>query len=102
LIVEFANQRRAEGMEKLEAIKAAARVRFRPVLMTTASTTLGILPIALALGAGAESRVPMGIAVIGGMLVGSFFTLFVIPAMFMLLARDEMPDSQREAAKIGE
>jgi multidrug efflux pump len=101
LIVEFANQRRAEGMEKLEAIREAARVRFRPVLMTTASTTLGILPIALGIGAGSESRVPMGIAVIGGMLVGSFFTLFVIPAMFTLLARDEMPESQKAAAKVG-
>ncbi|MFW5966420.1 MAG: efflux RND transporter permease subunit [Persicimonas sp.] len=100
LIVEFANQRRAEGVSVREAAREAARVRFRPVLMTSISTILGILPIALALGAGAESRVPMGIAFIGGMAVGSFFTLFVVPAVYTFIASDEMDPAQREAAKV--
>ncbi len=100
LIVEFANQRRAEGASILEAAREAAAVRFRPVLMTSISTSLGILPIALALGAGAESRIPMGIAVIGGMVVGSLLTLFVVPAMYTYIASDEMGPEQREAAKV--
>jgi multidrug efflux pump len=100
LIVEFANQKRAEGFEIVEAAREAAKVRFRPVLMTAISTTLGILPIALALGAGAESRIPMGIAVIGGMVVGSLLTLFVVPAMYTFIAAAEMGPEQREAAKV--
>ncbi|MFB6263301.1 MAG: efflux RND transporter permease subunit [Bradymonadaceae bacterium] len=100
LIVEFANQKRAEGLELMEAAKRGAEVRFRPVLMTALSTTLGVLPIALALGAGAESRIPMGIAVIGGMVVGTFLTLFVVPAMYTYLASSEMSPEQREAAKV--
>ena len=86
LIVEFANQRKAAGLSVLESIKEGAAVRFRPVLMTTISTTFGILPLALALGAGAESRMPMGIAVIGGLLIGTLFTLYVIPAMYSFLS----------------
>jgi len=86
LIVEFANQRQDQGMEIMEAIKDAAAVRFRPILMTSISTILGILPIALALGAGAESRMSMGIAVVGGLLIGSIFTLYVIPAIYSYFA----------------
>ena len=82
LIVEFANQRKRAGLDVLEAVKEAAAARFRPVLMTALSTVLGILPIALALGAGSESRKPMGIAVVGGMLIGTAFTLYVIPAVY--------------------
>ncbi len=89
LIVEFANQRKAAGRSVMEAAQEAAAARLRPVLMTTFSTILGILPIALALGAGAESRVPMGIAVIGGLLIGTLFTLFVIPAMYTYLTARE-------------
>jgi multidrug efflux pump len=89
LIVEFANQRRARGREVLDAIQDAASARFRPVLMTTLSTILGILPIALALGAGSESRVPMGIAVIGGLSVGTLLTLYVVPAMYSYLTTRE-------------
>lgn len=86
LIVEFANQRQEQGLSILEAIKDASVARFRPILMTSLSTILGILPIALALGAGAESRTSMGIAVIGGLLVGSILTLYVIPAMYSYLS----------------
>jgi multidrug efflux pump len=88
LIVEFANQRRAAtGMPAAMAAREAAAARLRPILMTTLATLLGILPIALALGAGSESRVSMGIAVIGGLACGCLFTLFVIPAMYALLNR---------------
>ncbi len=92
LIVEFANQKRAAGLSIWEAAHDAAAARFRPILMTTLSTILGILPIAMALGAGAESRKPMGIAVIGGLLVGTVLTLYVIPVMYtMLTSRSERP-----------
>lgn len=89
LIVEFANQRKAQGMSIRESIEGAASARFRPILMTSLSTILGILPIALALGAGAESRVPMGVAVIGGMLISTVLTLFVIPGIYTYLTSKE-------------
>ncbi len=89
LIVEFANQRKALGMDRLEAIQYAAVARLRPILMTSLSTILGILPIALALGAGSESRVSMGIAVIGGLIFSTFLTLMVIPAIYTYLSRKE-------------
>ncbi len=82
LIVEFANQRKAQNMSITDAIVGAAKARFRPILMTSLSTILGILPIALALGAGAESRKSMGIAVIGGLVFATLLTLFVIPAIY--------------------
>lgn len=82
LIVEFANQRKAQGLTVMEAIVDAAKARFRPILMTSFSTILGILPIALALGAGAESRVSMGVAIIGGLIFSTVLTLYVIPAMY--------------------
>ena len=85
LIVEFANQRKEEGMDVEEAIYGAAVSRLRPILMTSMSTILGILPIALALGAGAESRVPMGAAVIGGLAFSTVLTLFVIPGVYTYL-----------------
>jgi len=85
LIVEFANQRKAAGASVTNSIIDGATSRFRPVLMTSLSTVLGILPIALGLGAGAESRIPMGVAVIGGMVIGTFLTLFVVPAMCSFL-----------------
>ena len=85
LIVEFANQRKEEGMDVEEAIYGAAVSRLRPILMTSMSTILGILPIALALGAGAESRVPMGAAVIGGLAFSTVLTLFVIPGVYTFL-----------------
>jgi len=86
LIVEFANQRKDAGLDVLDAIREGASARFRPVLMTSISTALGILPLALALGSGAESRMPMGIAVIGGLAIGTLLTLFVVPAMYSYLS----------------
>ena len=82
LIVEFANQRRAAGLPMMEAIQDASVSRFRPILMTSLATILGILPLAMASGAGAESRVAMGVAVVGGMICATFLTLFVIPAIY--------------------
>jgi hydrophobe/amphiphile efflux-1 (HAE1) family protein len=88
LIVEFANQRLSAGAPTaLTAVREAAAARLRPILMTTLATTLGTLPIALALGAGAESRMSMGIAVIGGLVCGGALTLFVIPAIYVLVHR---------------
>lgn len=88
LIVEFANQRQVQGLSNLEAIKDAAVARFRPILMTSFSTVLGILPIALALGAGAESRKSMGIAIIGGLIFASILTLYVIPALYSYISAE--------------
>ncbi|MCG6927952.1 MAG: efflux RND transporter permease subunit [Acidobacteria bacterium] len=88
LIVEFANQRKEQGLNVLEATVEGATARFRPVLMTTLSTVLGILPIALALGAGSESRVPMGVAIIGGLLLGTGLTLYVVPAVYSYLTHE--------------
>jgi len=82
LIVEFANQRKNDGLDLMAATVDAAVARLRPVLMTALSTILGILPIALALGAGSQSRAPMGIAVVTGMAVGTFLTLYIIPAIY--------------------
>jgi multidrug efflux pump len=89
LIVEFANQRRDAGTASaLSAVREAAAARLRPILMTTLATILGIAPVALALGAGSESRVSMGIAIIGGLVCGGGLTLYVIPAMYVLLKRE--------------
>lgn len=86
LMVEFANQRKAAGLSVRDAIREAAGARFRPILMTSLSTILGVLPMALAWGAGSESRVSMGIAVVGGLIFSSFLTLFVIPAIYSLVS----------------
>ncbi len=86
LLVEFAGQRRAAGSSAAEAIREAAASRFRPILMTSTCTILGVLPIALAFGAGAESRVSMGIGVIGGLTVGTVLTLYVIPALYLIIS----------------
>jgi len=88
LIVEFANQRKNAGMSKFEAIKFSAAARFRPILMTSLATILGVLPLALGLGEGAQSRVAMGIAVVGGMLLSTFLTLFVVPAIYLLISTE--------------
>ncbi len=86
LLVEYANQRVAQGASALDAMIEAGRVRLRPILMTAFSTVAGILPIAIGFGAGAESRRPMGVAVVGGMLTSTFLTLFVIPVVYVLFS----------------
>jgi multidrug efflux pump subunit AcrB len=86
LIVEFANQKREAGMEKNAAVLEAAQARLRPILMTSLATILGALPIALALGAAATSRIPLGVVIVGGLLFSLGLTLFVIPGVYGLLA----------------
>lgn len=88
LIVEFANQRKEAGMNKLDAIKYASAARFRPILMTSLSTILGILPLALGLGEGAQSRVSMGVSVVGGLTIATILTLYVVPGIYLLISSE--------------
>lgn len=87
LIVEFANQKREEGVEKIEAVVTASTMRLRPILMTSLATALGAVPIAFAIGAGSQSRIPLGIVIIGGIMFSLLLTLFVIPAMYAIMSR---------------
>jgi multidrug efflux pump len=91
LIVEFANQLRAEGMEVVEAVKQSATLRLRPILMTTGAMVLGAIPLALATGAGAESRKQIGWVIVGGMSLGTLLTIFVVPTMYTFFARKSIP-----------
>ncbi len=104
LIVEFANNLQHEGHSKREAIEMAAAIRLRPILMTTAAMVLGVVPLILATGAGAISRYNMGLVIASGLSIGTLFTLFVVPAMYMLLAAEHEQEKVREtptAAKAG-
>lgn len=87
LIVEFANQLQRQGQTKLEAIREASLTRFRPVLMTSCATVFGHLPLTLVTGPGAEARNSIGLVLVGGMAIGTLFTLFVVPALYMLIAK---------------
>ncbi len=100
LIVEFANQRKEKGARLLEAAQFAAISRFRPILMTSLATMLGALPIALALGGSAKSRVSMGIVVIGGLLFSLVLTLFVIPAMYTFFSKEKKDGTPEKNATI--
>jgi multidrug efflux pump len=91
LLVEFANQLQEKGYSKLDAIKESAALRLRPILMTTAAMVLGALPLAMAVGAGAEVRHPIGWVIVGGMTIGTFFTLFVVPCVYLLMGRVHTP-----------
>lgn len=86
LIVEFANQRQEAGQSLPEAIRSAATQRLRPILMTSTSTILGLIPLVYAVGEGAQGRIAMGVAVVGGMLVSTFLTLFIVPAMYSFIS----------------
>jgi multidrug efflux pump len=96
LIVEFANQRMEHGLAKYEAVVEAATARLRPILMTSLAVVLGSVPIAFALGAGAKSRVSLGIVIIGGMLFSLVLTLYIIPMMYLLIAADTRHDPDEE------
>ncbi len=101
LIVEFSNQLRARGQPMFEAVAEAAGLRLRPILMTTGAMVLGAVPLAIAVGAGAESRQDIGWVIVGGILVGTLFTLFVIPVVYTYLAGPvnvEAPGSGEVAA----
>ncbi|MBT6236729.1 MAG: efflux RND transporter permease subunit, partial [Verrucomicrobia bacterium] len=86
LLVEFANQLKEQGMNAHQAMVQSGAVRLRPILMTAVSTISGILPIAIGFGAGAESRRPMGIVIVGGMLTSTFLTLFVVPLVYTVFS----------------
>jgi multidrug efflux pump len=96
LIVEFANQKRAEGFSKIDAAIEAASQRFRPIVMTSLSTTLGALPIALALGDASTSRIPMGISIIGGLLFSLILTLYIIPSLYTYISGKEKKEYVEE------
>jgi HAE1 family hydrophobic/amphiphilic exporter-1 len=87
VLIDLVNQLRYQGMSKMEAIQEGAKSRLRPILMTTLTTTLGLLPLALGFGDGAELRAPMGITVIGGLLFSTLLTLVVIPVMYAIMDR---------------
>jgi multidrug efflux pump len=98
LIVQFANQLQREGRSKREAIEEAAAVRLRPILMTTAAMVFGVIPLVIAAGAGAAGRHAMGLVLFTGLSIGTFFTLFVVPAVYMLLAPEHRPEEQEAPA----
>ena len=98
LIVEFANQLQETGRNKLEAVVEAATLRLRPILMTTGAMVLGAVPLAVASGAGAEARNQIGLVIVGGMSIGTVFTLFVVPVVYLLLARDHRAVTDRQLA----
>jgi multidrug efflux pump len=96
LIVEFANQLQLQGRTVREAVVESSVLRLRPILMTTGAMVLGAIPLALAHGAGAESRQPIGWVIVGGLLLGTVLTLFVVPAVYALLARRHVPEAEGE------
>lgn len=105
LIVQFANQLQAEGKSKREAIEQAAGIRLRPILMTTAAMVLGVMPLLTATGPGAVSRFDIGLVIAAGMAIGTLFTLFVVPSMYLLLAKTidrPEPDSELSAPRLSE
>ena len=99
LIVEFTNQLRGQGMEMIDALVKASAQRLRPILMTTGAMVLGAVPLALADGAGAESRRQIGWVIVGGMSLGTLLTIFVVPTMYTLFARRKIPGANKEVAK---
>ena len=99
LIVEFANVLQEQGIAKLDAVRKAALTRLRPIIMTTAATIAGHFPLTLVTGAGAEARNSIGLVLVGGMAIGTLFTLFVIPSIYMLVARDHTRQREQRAEK---
>ncbi len=99
LIVEFTNQLRADGMDMVDALIKASSQRLRPILMTTGAMVLGAVPLALATGAGAESRIQIGWVIVGGMSLGTLLTIFVVPTMYTLFARKAIPGANMAVAK---
>jgi multidrug efflux pump len=97
LIVEFANQLQIQGLTKLEAVRQASMIRLRPILMVSAATIAGHFPLTLVTGAGAAARNSIGLVLVGGMFIGTLFTLFVIPSIYMLIAHDHGKDRERDA-----
>ena len=101
LIVEFTNQLREQGLNLVDALVKASSQRLRPILMTTGAMVLGALPLALAHGAGAESRQQIGWVIVGGMSLGTLLTVFVVPVMYSLFARQTVPGAKTAVEKDG-
>ena len=99
LIVEFTNQLRGQGLEMIDALVKASSQRLRPILMTTGAMVLGAVPLALASGAGAESRAQIGWVIVGGMSLGTLLTIFVVPTMYALFARKAVPGANQAVAR---
>ena len=97
LIVEFANVLQEKGRSKRDAIEEAAGIRLRPILITTAAMVLGVAPLIAASGAGAVSRFNMGLVIASGIAIGTLFTLFVVPAVYMMLGHNEATQPKKEA-----
>jgi multidrug efflux pump len=100
LIVEFANHMQIQGANKLEAVKSAASTRLRPILMTTGATVLGHFPLVLVTGAGAEARNSIGIILVAGMLIGTFFTLVVLPVLYYWLASNHRGEKDQDVENV--
>ncbi|EFK95030.1 Acriflavin resistance protein [sediment metagenome] len=99
-MVEFANKLQLRGLSKREAVREAALTRFRPILMTTGSTIAGYFPLVLVTGAGAAARNAIGLVLVGGMTIGTVFTLFVVPSVYMLVARDHAKSAKPAVAAV--
>ena len=99
LIVEFANQRQKSGEDKMTAIREASLQRLRPILMTSVSTILGLLPLMFATGEGCNGRIAMGTAVVGGMLLSTVLTMFVVPSIYSYLSTNQVKKQARIANK---
>jgi multidrug efflux pump len=102
LIVQFANDLQREGKAKREAVEMAASIRLRPILMTTGAMVLGVMPLVFASGAGAAGRFNMGLVITSGIAIGTVFTLFVVPAVYMFLATDHAKQAAKEKTIEGE
>ncbi|HMJ54526.1 MAG TPA: efflux RND transporter permease subunit [Polyangiaceae bacterium] len=99
LIVEFANVKQLEGMSKIDAVRAAATTRLRPILMTTVATVMGHFPLTLVTGPGAVARNSIGVVLVGGMSIGTLFTLFIVPSVYILLAKDHSKERASQAPR---
>ena len=97
LLITFANELREEGFNPVAAAIEAGRIRFRPIIMTALAMILGMLPMALSLGSGSEQNAPLGRAVIGGLLVATVSTLFVVPAVYSIFSRNLIGKHQRDS-----
>ena len=102
LIVDFANKKFEQGLSRHEAVLEAAALRLRPILMTTFATVLGVLPLLLAFGAGANSRFAIGLMIAAGMSVGTLFTLFVLPAFYLIISKDRAPEESVQLVDTGD
>jgi multidrug efflux pump len=99
LIVEFANQRQKNGEDKMTAIREASKQRLRPILMTSVSTILGLLPLMFATGEGCNGRIAMGTAVVGGMLTSTLLTMFIVPSIYSYLSTNQIKKQAKLAKK---